>query len=250
MRIRILPVSSAFILLACWMSSVVSKFHKKLFSGYPETALGKGEIDNAIKTMSGISIVMSEREVALFERYIANATNYFEFGCGGSTILACKTGHPNLSVTSIDSSQEWIDTIMKNTHVADRSAKKLLHINVVNIGPVKKWGYPDQTVEASQGAWYLYSQAISVTGQQYDLVLVDGRFRVACVLNAFISNPNASVLIHDFFGPDFHHNAYKVLLSVSDLVDRADSLAALRVKPHIHKDELRKLYATYINVPE
>ena len=241
-----------YLALMCFVctASGKKKAPKKLFTEYPESILGKHEIKNATKTTGGVDIVMTSKEVTLFERYLANATNYFEFGCGGSTVLACKTGQTNLSVTSIDSSREWIDKIKRNPHVADRAARKLLQMNIVDIGPVKKWGFPNQTAEASHGAWYLYSQSISLTDKKYDLVLVDGRFRVACVLNTYISNPHAPVLIHDFFGQSFHHNAYKVLLNVSNVVDRAESLAVLRVKTNIKKEELVKLYGAFINVPE
>lgn len=122
-------------------------------------------------------------------------------------------------------------------------------MKVVDIGPVRVWGYPNQTAEESKGAWYMYSQAISMTDKQYDLVLVDGRFRVACLLNALITNPKASVMIHDFYEAA-HHKAYKALLDVTEVVDRADTLVALRTKAHVRKEDLMKMYATYIHVPD
>lgn len=238
------------VLFLCWVQSVYCLSHP-LFSSFPETSLNDEEIIRANETISDIKIVMTDREVTLFERYLANATNYFEFGCGGSTILACKVGRHDLSVTSVDSSQDWINTVKDNKYVAAKDKKGLVHASTVNIGPVGRWGYPKQSVDESQGAWYLYSQAISMTGKEYDLVLVDGRFRVACLLQSFISNPKASVLIHDFFDPTHNHfPVYKALLKVSDIVDRADTLVALRPKPGVRKEDLMKMYATYIHVTD
>lgn len=239
---------SSFLLLIFWARSVCGVSHP-LFSKFPEADLSDEEIERATETIVDVKIAMTVREVALFERYIAKATNYFEFGCGGSTILACKVGRPELSVTSVDSSQDWIDIVKANAYVEVKSGKGLAQMSTVNIGPVGSWGYPKQTIEASQGAWYLYSQAISMTGKEYDLVLVDGRFRVACLLQSFISNPKASVLIHDFFEPG-HHHAYKALLNVSEVVDRVDTLVALRPKPSVRKEDLMKMYATYIHIPD
>jgi len=219
-----------------------------VFSEYAETVLTAEEMTRAAETTKDVSIRMTTKEVALFQRYLDKSSGYFEFGCGGSTILACKTGPPALTVTSVDSNQEWIDIVLSNPHVAAKTTDKLLQMSVVDIGPVGNWGYPTQTADASKGAWYMYSQAISMTGKSYDLVLVDGRFRVACLLNSYISNPEASVLIHDFFDPG-HHHAYAALLNVSDVVDRADTLVALRPKAHVRKEDLMKMYATFIHVP-
>jgi len=237
-----------FLLLVCWVHSVCSVSHP-LFSSYPEADLSEEDIERATETISDVKIAMTVREVALFEKYLAKATNYFEFGCGGSTILACKVGQSDLSVTSVDSSQQWIDTVKTNEYVVAKDKKGLAQMRTINIGPVGSWGYPTETVEASQGAWYLYSQAISMIDKKYDLVLVDGRFRVACLLQSFISNPTASVMIHDFFEPG-HHHAYKALLNVSEVVDRVDTLVALRPKPSVRKEDLMKMYATYMHIPD
>ena len=235
-------------MLLCWVHSVFSVSHP-LFSAYPEANVSDEEVERASETISNVKIAMTVREVALFERYLAKASNYFEFGCGGSTILACKVGHSELSVTSVDSSQQWIDTVKGDDYVVAKDKKGLAKMSTINIGPVGSWGYPTETVEASQGAWYLYSQAISMIDKKYDLVLVDGRFRVACLLQSFISNPKASVLIHDFFEPG-HHHAYKALLNVSEVVDRVDTLVALRPKSTVRKEDLMKMYATYIHIPD
>jgi hypothetical protein len=62
-----------------------------------------------------------------------------------------------------------------------------------------------------------------------DLVLVDGRFRVACVINSLISHPNAIVLLYDFFDP-LHHRHYRRLIEVTDIIERADTFPNLRRK--------------------
>eukprot|EP00428_Durinskia_dybowskii_P081023 CAMPEP_0170427324 /NCGR_PEP_ID=MMETSP0117_2-20130122/39159_1 /TAXON_ID=400756 /ORGANISM="Durinskia baltica, Strain CSIRO CS-38" /LENGTH=61 /DNA_ID=CAMNT_0010686509 /DNA_START=22 /DNA_END=204 /DNA_ORIENTATION=+ len=59
---------------------------------------------------------MTSKEVALFVRYLSSAHSYFEFGCGGSTIVASKYGPADLSITSVDSSQEWLDIVAKNKY--------------------------------------------------------------------------------------------------------------------------------------
>lgn len=197
---------------------------------------------------SQVSIAMSQNEVALFIRYVSKAKNYFESGCGGSTMIACKVGKPDLRVTSIDSSKEWIGIVLNSTHVAEKTAKKLLTMTPIDIGPIGAWGFPKDLSAESKSSWHKYSKAISATGEKYDLVLVDGRFRIACLIEAFLSNPQANVLIHDFFEAG-HHNSYKALLEVSEVADRAQTLVALRRKPDASKEDLVKLYNKFVNVP-
>ena len=219
-----------------------------VFSEFPETVLSDEEMKRAAEMTSQVPIAMSQSEVALFIRYISKAANYFESGCGGSTMIACKAGKPDLRVTSIDSSKEWIGIVLNSTHVAEKSAKKLLTMTPIDIGPIGAWGFPKDSSAESKSTWHKYSKAISATGEKYDLVLVDGRFRVACLIEAYLSNPQASILVHDFFDPG-HHHAYKVLLEVSEVVDRAHTLVALRRKPNASKEELVKVYDKFVNVP-
>jgi hypothetical protein len=219
-----------------------------LFSQYPSLVLTDKELAEAENVISKVQILMTAPEVAFFLRFLRNGTSYFEFGVGGSTMVASGFGPENLNITGIDSSKEWIDVVKKDERCSKKVDRGLLHVDFVDIGPIGAWGFPTQTVQESKGAWYLYSQAISMTGGHYDVVLVDGRFRVACVLNTFLSNPSATVMVHDFLEED-HHLHYKVLLEVADLVNRVHTLVELRRKPSASKIDIMKMYATYIHVP-
>lgn len=57
-------------------------------------------------------------------------------------------------------------------------------IHGVDIGEVRNWGYPKNTTVNE--SWLSYSRAILTYGLEADLVLVDGRFRVACALHAVL----------------------------------------------------------------
>jgi hypothetical protein len=88
----------------------------------------------------------------------------------------------------------------------------------------------------------------SRAGGKYDVVLVDGRFRVACVLDTFLVNPAADVLIHDFFETEYHHHDhYKILLSVADVAERVGTLVKLKRKSSVPRAELMLMYAVHIN---
>jgi protein O-GlcNAc transferase len=191
---------------------------------------------------------MTTSEAAFFLHCLKDCSSYFEFGCGGSTKFAAAFGPKNMKITSVDSSLEWINKVKQDERCVAKISRNELQIDHVDIGPIGAWGRPLQTVEESKGAWYLYSQAITLAGEKYDVVLVDGRFRVACVLNTFLVNPTADVLIHDFVETEYHHHDhYKILLSVADVAERVGTLVKLKRKSSVPKAELMKMYAAHIN---
>jgi protein O-GlcNAc transferase len=229
-------------------SFLVTLANANSFSEFPSLHMEDTEVKFASGVKDKIGIQMSAPEVAFFLRNLKDCTSYFEFGCGGSTIVAAAFGPSHMNITSVDSSEEWITSVKQDSNCKAKIAADQMKIDHIDIGPVGAWGHPTQAVQESKGAWYLYSQAISMAGGKYDMVLVDGRFRVACVLNTFLSNPSAQVLIHDFLQPE-HHVHYKALLAVADVVQRVGTLVKLKKKSGITQMELMKMYAAYMHVP-
>ena len=58
----------------------------------------------------------------------------------------------------------------------------------------------------------------------WDTVLVDGRFRVACVLNTLMIKNCPIIMVHDFW----KRPKYKTMLDYTEIIDEADSLVVLR----------------------
>ncbi len=64
---------------------------------------------------------------------------------------------------------------------------------------------------------------------RFDVVLVDGRYRVACALRALkYTDQESVVIIHDF-----HRRVYHVVLDYYEVVERADTLIVLRKKKNL-----------------
>jgi hypothetical protein len=63
-----------------------------------------------------------------------------------------------------------------------------------------------------------------------DAVLIDGRFRIACLLQAIVhGKPDCLLLFHGFTDrPD-----YQVVLRHADMLARVDTLAVLRAKQQV-----------------
>ena len=79
----------------------------------------------------------------------------------------------------------------------------------------------------------------------HDVVLVDGRFRVAWALAAFRHlAPGGKLLVHDFERPEYH-----VLLRFYDMVQKVDTLALLTPKPTVDHDALRRALSDHKHDP-
>lgn len=197
---------------------------------------------------------MKKSERALFYKYLDLSHVYFEFGSGGSTYQAAKR---NKKIYSVESDVAWHQKIqrdMKNISIQINEALAKNNIKItfnpdityltidLHVGK-KRWGWPGKDTKYDD--WIKYTRAYDHSKYKADLILIDGRFRVACGLNVFkqIDN-NVLVYIHDFF----NRNQYHILLNYFDVADRADTSVVLRKKtnpPYLPEDLLNK----YENTP-
>lgn len=144
-----------------------------------------------------MKITMSDREIAMIQSFMAKADNYFEYGMGGSTCLAARTVRNHVS--AIDSDAEWVSKVRTEL---EKDAKSVRAVHV-DIGATGNWGMPvDRSAEAR---WPDYSRAILNDPEDFDLCLVDGRFRVACFLTAMAHmRSDAIACIHDYTPRDYY----------------------------------------------
>lgn len=193
---------------------------------------------SSVKKVLSIAIpdtpAMSLSEINLLKKYLKKCQNYFEFGSGGSSKLASKMG---VLVHGVESDPVWLQQLQKEI-----GENKIKH---VDIGPTREWGYPVDL--SAQDRFPLYSQSIHQTGERYDFILVDGRFRVACALQSarhIIQNDlqdNSIIFVHDFWGRDY----YKPMLYFLDEVESIDTAIILKVKPDVDLKKLDEQISRY-----
>ena len=145
---------------------------------------------------------MADDELALLKSLLSGATHILEYGCGGSTVLAAST--KDLRVFSVESDPAWLRKVEAHSAIKIASAMGRVSLNYVNIGPTKKWGKPLN--EDCRHNWPLYSSLPWLKQSDYDLIFVDGRFRVACILHSVLrAGRDALIVVHDFWNrPDYH----------------------------------------------
>ena len=198
------------------------------------------ELDKAKFYINETQIVMTQNEVALLIRHLSSANKYFEFGSGGSTSLACMVGKPTLEMWTIDSSAGYLGFVKSRPCLVTMDSSRF-HVVAVDVGRVGMWGYPDSRHTEGKKKWAQYSLSIGNVASTLDVVLIDGRFRVACAAQAMLRQPNAKILVHDFLETG-HHKSYKELLNVSEVTEAADSLVIIRRKTDVTDQDLERFW--------
>lgn len=183
---------------------------------------------------------MSETERALFKKALVGAKSYFEFGSGGSTVWAVSEG---LTVKGVESDAKWVNALKQQLG-------ELCQVEAVDIGPTREWGYPVSSAHSHKFA--NYSHAIKKHDYPLDLILVDGRFRVACtataiqhILDHHRSLEDARIFIHDFWD----RPAYHVVLDFLDTLERVDTAGLFKLKPGIQREDVERLLKKYVLQP-
>jgi protein O-GlcNAc transferase len=184
---------------------------------------------------------MSSSERSLFRKALEVAESYFEFGSGGSTVWAVNLGH---TVQGVESDQQWVNALKRELGVK-------CQVETVDIGPTGDWGYP--TSSDHRKNFPKYSLAINNHSYPFDLILIDGRFRVACTITSILhildnhSNPESSrIFIHDFWDRPAYHS----VLNYLDVVDRTDTAGIFKIKNNISRSALEKTWLEYAARPE
>lgn len=163
---------------------------------------------------------MGQNEKALFYKhlYAAETRFYYEFGSGGSTFKAIHA--PNIArIVSLESDTSYyINTLPQLT--APKCERIFVDVDCFN-----NWGNPAAGIPKSR--YELYFKHFDSVSPLPDLVLIDGRWRVACALHVWMRSAAAAgktlVLVDDF-----QRAEYSTILDYFDVVERAGNMVALR----------------------
>jgi hypothetical protein len=143
-----------------------------------------------------------EQATQYFAQRVTQARNYVEYGSGGSTLLA----HQHVDcLVSVESDRHFLGAVRRELKRRPTHAETILL--PVNIGFTGLWGKPVFTTPTARrlARWAAYPRApwkvLRRRGIEPDLILVDGRFRVACVLESLLNLGDASpctILLDDY----------------------------------------------------
>lgn len=182
----------------------------------------------------------SPDEVSALLDLMDKAVCYLEYGIGGSTLMALTAGVQ--SVTSVESDLEYIEHAINAYALRKFIDGSRLKVKHVYMGETKKWGYPRFAPEARQIEEYL-SQA--ELGSPFDLVFIDGRYRVAIAAAAYRHASLETVIaIHDYRSRPHYHQVEAFLTLQYEVGD----LAVFRAAPD-RSSVAEAVRAQYLNDP-
>lgn len=104
-----------------------------------------------------------------------------------------------IPILSVDSSNEWVELV--KTRSKD---SQCLNIRCADVGIVGDWGRPLNYQKRSN--FHEYTDWIWEQSITPDMVLIDGRFRVACFLTCLLKAPKGTRIIFDDYTnrPEYH----------------------------------------------
>ena len=182
---------------------------------------------------------------AFFEARISEVSRYLEYGSGGSTVLAHKYVK---CLVSVESDRRFLRAVQRMLDANPSQAEAILI--PVNIGLTEAWGRPAFTKPTPRRLrrWQAYPRAPWVyykyRKQEPDLILVDGRFRVACVLESLLNqgeNRSCQILLDDYLG----RSHYSVVEEFADLLEMKGRMAVLRAKPGLDRGNCQRVLEHY-----
>lgn len=145
--------------------------------------------------------MLDPEALAFFRERLKRSKIYLEYGSGGSTVLASALVEV---LVSVESDGRFLEVVKKSLDDNPQQRRALLH---VDIGLTESFGRPvfrRQTPKRLE-RWAQYAQApwdwMESEGLKPDLVLVDGRFRVACALETLYRHPDpggCEVVLDDY----------------------------------------------------
>lgn len=167
-----------------------------------------------------------------FEKRLREATTYLEYGSGGSTVLAASLGK---RVYSVDSDRIFLTRVQEA--LCEHAPNNASNVSLLyaNIGFTREWGQPvfRKPTPNRMARWRQYYEMLWVSLNLArivpDLVLVDGRFRVACALfcmKHLISSPNSVLIVDDYMGREW----YLEIERFGEMVDVVGRMAVFRPK--------------------
>lgn len=139
-----------------------------------------------------------------------------EYGSGGSTVMAGEMA--GKQVTSVESDAAWAQ-MMRDWFAANPPLSQVEVIHA-DIGPTRKWGYPQD-----DGAWRdfaAYPLGVWARADMVhpDLVLVDGRFRTGCVLATALHIQRPVTLLFDDYANRPQYHEIEHFVGQPDLIGR------------------------------
>lgn len=189
---------------------------------------------------------LTSNDRILLGNIYSKANSVFEFGLGESTAIASYVGVPRYA--GLDSHVDWITNVRTKVSPTFR-------FYFGDIGPTRAWGYPIMNLQKSVLTYQFGGLASELAS--FDVYMVDGRYRVACVLISFLhasahGSYDPLVLLHDCYqeqyspknaSPHRKRSTYYILNEYFDLDDHSkDFLCVYKRRTNVTDEQIYELW--------
>ena len=157
------------------------------------------------------------------EQY-AKAKVILEYGSGGSTAYGAELA--GKTIFSVEHARPWLRQM--NAYFEANPPKATVHMHDGFIGKTKKWGHPTDHDKLNRWPYYTLGVWDREDFIQPDLVLIDGRFRVGCLLaTLYRTQKPVTVLFDDYIG----RKRYTVAEEYAPIVETRGRMVRFDLKP-------------------
>lgn len=170
------------------------------------------------------SPAMPEAEAAHLIDAYRRAQVILEYGSGNSTQLASQLS--GKLVMSVESDHNWARNLRREIHEAQPKSSVIVYH--VDIGPTGPWGRPID--ESGWKRYHHYPNAIwdEPFFRHPDIVLIDGRFRPACLITTMLHVTRPVTVLFDDYTNRPRYRLVERILSPARLVGR---MAEFHIQP-------------------
>jgi glycosyltransferase involved in cell wall biosynthesis len=171
----------------------------------PETAEGTAT--------PSFALTFPPEEAAYLRQAYAGARVILEYGSGGSTVLAARSG---ARVFAVESDRAWAKAMQ--AHLAPLSDRAVVHF--ANVGRTGDWGMP--LVPRAAPRYHRYALTVwdRPDFEPPDLVLIDGRFRCACLLTVMLRASRPTTVLFDDYASRLYYHAVEGLAQKEEMIGR------------------------------
>jgi hypothetical protein len=172
-------------------------------------------------------LTMPEAEADWLRQAYEGASVILEYGSGGSTVMASELA--GKTITSVESDGKWLR--MMNGWFEANPAQSTPRLHHGKIGKTGSWGMPSSLLQYARFPNY----SLGVWGEpwfeQPDVVLIDGRFRQACLLaTLYRATRPVTVYFDDFVN---RQPSYSTILKYAEPVEVRGRMARFELTPQI-----------------
>lgn len=189
--------------------------------------------------------------LARWREEVTRAKVYLEYGSGASTVAAARVVE---RIYSVDSDARYLAAVAERAEHG-KAADTAIETVYVDIGRTEKWGRPllEYPLSGRARKWRRYTEApwelTEARGDLPDFVFVDGRFRVACVLESLLRlgpGSGTTIMLDDF---SRRRRAYAAVLDFAEAEPCGRGLL-LRPGSPFDADGCRRALRRYQRDPE